>query len=143
MAERFRGRTREQFFSGGIKEDYILALVGGDDCVHRRVDYSGKLSFIPRQRLERRLIIFFALTPCIFSQLLLGHVDRDALTTNRPSSIVDDGRQLSSDPNRAVILRHPTKIENTLFPRQKNFFTFALNSIAIGVVYELETKIRS
>src|SRR5215203_2103505 len=143
MAERFFGRTREQFFSGGIKKDYILALVYGDDCVNRRVDYSGKLSFIPRQRLEHCLILFFALTPCLFGQLLLGHVDRDALTTNRSSRIVDDGGQLGHDPNRAVILRHPTEIENTLLSRRENLFTFALNSVAIRVVYELETEIRS
>src|SRR5215213_9306727 len=143
MAERFLRRTREQFFSGGIKKDYILALVYGDDCVHRRVDYSGKLSFIPRQRLKYPLILFFALTPCLFSQLPLGHVDRDALTTNRLSRIVDDGGQLGHDPNCALILRHPTEIENTPLPRLENLFTFALNSFAIGVVYELKTEIGS
>src|SRR5215218_6499019 len=143
MAERFSGRTREQFFSGGIKEDYILALVYGDDCVHRRVDDSGKLSFIPRQRLKYPLILFFALTPCLFSQLPLGHVDRDALRTNRLSRIVDDDGQLGHDPNRAVILRHPTEIENTLLSRRENLFTLALNSLAIVVVYELDTEIGS
>src|SRR5829696_2677837 len=143
MAERFLGRTREQFFSGGIKEDYLLAFVYSDDCVHRRVDYSGKLSFIPRQRLEHSLILFFALTPCLLRQLLLGHVDGDTLTTNRLSRIVDDRGQLGHDPNRAVILRHPTEIENTLLPRRENLFKFALNSVAIGVVYELDTEIGS
>src|SRR5215213_26916 len=141
MAERFLGRTREQFFSGGIKKDYILALVYGDDSVHRGADDSGKLSFIPRQRFEHRLILFFALTPCLFGQLLLGDVDRDALTTDRSPRIVDDGGQLGHDPNCAVILRHPAEIENTLLSRRENLFTFTHNSVAIRVVYELETEI--
>src|SRR5512145_1989736 len=90
-AARFVRGTKKQFFSGGIKEDHILVLIDGDNCVQRRVDYRGQLRFIPVQGFQNSAIVFHYLPTCTFGQLLPGHVHRNSLTSNRPSSIVANG----------------------------------------------------
>src|SRR5215216_6573866 len=136
IGRRNLGNLEEHVFDGIALADYLAKLFVTLELL-LQID-------VFRLQLVLQLVQFFMSdSQCHFRRFPLRDVDRHAQATNRLSRIVEDDGQSGHDPNRAVILRHPTEIENTLLLRRENLFTLALNSLAIVVVYELDTEIWS